>query len=82
MEYLKEVTSIVNRYSKIKSDLANLEVQAHALTLQKNRLEFELSMAREEEIALIDRIKQETGSEPDFYKILQELSDGRSGELQ
>jgi hypothetical protein len=76
MEYFDEIKQIINKYARIKNELAALEEQTKALTLKKNQLEFELSVTREKEISLIDKIRLETGSEPDFYQIIQELSNG------
>ena len=75
MQYISEVKKMVRDYSSIKKSLAILDEQARLLTLQKNHIELELAQLREAELLLIDKIKQETGSEPDFYQIIQGLNE-------
>jgi len=75
MKYAKELRKIVDDYSRIRKSLELLEEQAKQLTLQKNQVELELAQIREDETLLIDKIKTETGQDPDFYKILQELNE-------
>lgn len=75
MKYISEIKKMVRDYSSIKKSLTLLDEQTRLLSLQKNHIEFELSQLRETELLLIDKIKQETGVEPDFYQIIQELND-------
>jgi hypothetical protein len=74
MQYLSEIKEIVSKYSRIRSEMENLSQMVESLNLRKQQIELELSTTREIERALIDKIKTETGEEPDFYKILQELT--------
>ena len=73
MNYLPEVKKIIDNYARIKQSLTVLDEQAKLLALQKNSIEFELARTREAEAELIDRIKSETGEDPDFYKMVQQL---------
>ncbi len=73
MKHLSEIREIVARYLSIRRSLDSLEQQTRALELQKNQIELQLAKVREDESLLIDRIKSETGEEPDFYKITQGL---------
>ena len=73
MTYLNEFKTIIADYRKLKSSMETLEVQTKRLDLQKNQLELELARIREVEKLLIDKIVQETGKEPDFYEIAQQL---------
>lgn len=73
MQHLSEIREIVARYLSIKGSLDSLEKQTRAISLQKNQIELQLAKVREDEVRLIDRIKAETGEEPDFYKITQSL---------
>jgi hypothetical protein len=72
--YISEIRSIVSKYSKIRRELSALEDQTKSLNLRKLQIEMELNSTREEEAALIDKIRTESGEEPDFYKIIQDLS--------
>jgi hypothetical protein len=74
VEYLSEIKTIVTEYARIRESLSLLDDQAKMLELQKNRIELRLAQVREDEARLIDRIKTETGKDPDFYKITQDLA--------
>lgn len=73
--YISEIKKIVAEYSRIKGEMARLEEMVKSLRLRQNQIEIELSQTREVEMALIDKIKIETGKDPNFYKILQEITE-------
>ena len=75
MKYSNELRKIVSDYSRIRKSLEILDEQTKILTLQRNQIELELAQIREAENRLIDKIKIETGQDPDFYKILQEINE-------
>ena len=74
IDHLPEIKNLVNSYSQIRKSMDLLEEQTKMLELRKNQIELQLAQTREAELILIDKIKQETGQEPDFYKILQTLN--------
>jgi hypothetical protein len=74
INYISEIKQILAKYSSIKREMSNLEDHVRSLKLRQNQIELELSQTREIERALIDKIKVETGEEPNFYKILEEIS--------
>lgn len=74
MTHLTEIKKIINKYARIKNALDSLEERTKLLNLEKNQIELELAQAREEERTLIDKIIQQTGKEPDFYKMLKEIN--------
>jgi len=74
INYISEIKQILAKYSSIKREMSNLEDHVRSLKLRQNQIELELSQTREIERALIDKIKIETGEEPNFYKILEEIS--------
>lgn len=74
MKHLAELKSIVDAYSRIRKELDYLEEQVTSLNLKKLKIEMELSQIREAETSLIDRIKQETGQEVDYYELLKQLN--------
>mgnify|MGYP003337707832 FL=1 len=75
MKYLTEIKKIISDYTRINRSLSLLEEQTQLLTVQKNQVELELAMVKESESLLIDKIKSETGEDPDFYKIIQKLNE-------
>lgn len=72
--YLPEIKSIVSKYAKVRRELRELAEQTESLNLKKMQIEMELNSTREAEALLIDKIRKESGEEPDFYKIIQDLS--------
>jgi len=77
MQYTAEILQLIEKYASLREELSSLEKRTEILNLEKNRLELELVTTREQERSLIDRIKSETGTEPNFYKILQQVQNGR-----
>ena len=75
ISYFSEIKKIVEKYGQLRKEMDSLIEQVESLDLRKKDLEHRLSQTREEEIALIDKIKIETGEDLDFYKILLELKD-------
>jgi hypothetical protein len=75
MEYLNEMKQIIAEYRKINDGLTDLESTSKLLELRKNELDLALSANREREFTLIDKIRKETGKEPDYYKIMLELNE-------
>lgn len=73
-QYFDEIRKIIESYSRIKFEMDKLTQQVESLKLKKQAVELSLSQIREAEAALIDKIKIETGEDPDFYEIFQELS--------
>jgi hypothetical protein len=73
-QYLTDIRSIVNRYTDINTEMNELLEQVKLVDLRKKQVELKLAQTREDERALIDKIKNTTGETPDFYKILQELN--------
>lgn len=74
-QYLDEMQKIIDDYSRVKSEMNRLMEQVESLNLKKKDVELSLSRIRESEAALIDKIKVETGKHPDFYEMLQQLSE-------
>jgi hypothetical protein len=75
MKYLDEIKEIVFEYSNLEKELNLLEEQAQFLNSRKNEIELKLSDVRAREFSLIDKIKKETGKEPDYYKIMNDLNE-------
>ena len=73
-QYITEINRIVDKYKSIGISMRSLEEQLKLLALRKQEIELDLAKTREEERSLIDKIKNETGRDPDFYKILQEVN--------
>jgi len=74
MEYLNEIREIVNEYTKINDAVNELERMTQLLNFRKTELETALDANKSREKALIDKIIEETGQAPDFYKIMSELN--------
>jgi len=74
MEHINEIREIVNEYSKITAGINELERMTQLLNFRKNELETALNSNKNREKALIDKIIEETGEAPDFYKIMSELN--------
>jgi hypothetical protein len=74
MEHMNEIREIVNEYSKITAGINELERMTQLLNFRKIELETALNNNKNREKALIDKIIEETGQEPDFYKIMSELN--------
>lgn len=74
MEHINEIREIVNEYSKITAGINELERMTQLLNFRKNELETALNSNKNREKALIDKIIEETGQAPDFYKIMSELN--------
>lgn len=75
MKYFKEIKSIVSEYDRINAGLSELEKMTNILQLRKEELEQALNSNKENEKTLIDKIVKETGEQPDYYKIMQHLTD-------
>lgn len=73
MKYLEEIQQLVKEYSKFNSDIEILHQETIKLELKKQQLDSKLMELREAEKQLIDKIKIDTGKDPDFFKIMQEL---------
>jgi len=71
---MNEIREIVNEYSKITAGINELERMTQLLNFRKIELETALNNNKNREKALIDKIIEETGQEPDFYKIMSELN--------
>lgn len=74
MDHINEIREIVNEYSKIKAGIDELERMTQLLNFRKIELETALDSNKSREKALIDKIIEETGQAPDFYKIISELN--------
>ena len=74
MNHFEEIKSIVNRYKEVEQSAQILEDQTKILEMKKNQIELNLAQIREDERTLIDKIKEETGETPNFYKILQDIN--------
>lgn len=74
MKYFNEIKQIVSEYDRINAGLSELEKMTNLLQLRKQELEHALNSNKEKEKALIDKIVKETGKQPDYYKIMQELN--------
>jgi hypothetical protein len=74
MEHINEIREIVNEYSKITSGINELERMTQLLNFRKTELETALNNNKNREKSLIDKIIEETGQAPDFYKIMSELN--------
>lgn len=74
MEHINEIREIVNEYSKINAGINELERMTQLLNFRKIELETALDNNKNREKALIDKIIEETGQAPDFYKIMSELN--------
>jgi hypothetical protein len=73
-KYFDEIRKIINDYSRVKAEMDKLTQQVESIKLKKQDIELSLSQIREAEATLIDKIKIETGEEPDFYEIFQEVA--------
>ena len=74
MEHINEIREIVTEYSKITAGINELERMTQLLNFRKTELETALDNNKNREKALIDKIIEETGQAPDFYKIMSELN--------
>ena len=74
MEHINEIREIVNEYSKITAGINELERMTQLLNFRKTELETALDNNKNREKALIDKIIEETGQAPDFYKIMSDLN--------
>ena len=74
MEHINQIREIVNEYSKITAGINALERMTQLLNFRKNELETALNNNKNREKALIDKIVEETGQAPDFYKIMSDLN--------
>jgi prefoldin subunit 5 len=74
MEHINEIREIVNEYSKITSGINELERMTQLLNFRKTELETALNNNKNREKSLIDKIIEETGQAPDFYKIMSDLN--------
>ena len=74
MEHINEIREIVTEYGKITAGINELERMTQLLNFRKNELETALTNNRNREKALIDKIVEETGQAPDFYKIMSDLN--------
>lgn len=75
MEHIEEIREIVNEYNKISSGISELERMTQLLNFRKLELEEALEANRKREKALIDKIVEETGEAPDYYKIMTQLNE-------
>lgn len=73
-QFIPELREIVKRYTAVNTEMNELIEQVKRVDLRKIEVELKLAQIREDERALIDKIKNTTGETPDFYKILQELN--------
>jgi predicted methyltransferase MtxX (methanogen marker protein 4) len=48
--------------------------EANSLNLKKQDIELKLAQNKEDERNLIDKIKRETGEDPNLYEILQNIN--------
>jgi len=71
MEYLEEIKSIVNEYTRINEEIKILDM---LVSQKKEELYLALDKNKVKEQTLIDKIKLETGEEPDYYKIILQLN--------
>jgi peptidoglycan hydrolase CwlO-like protein len=74
MEHINEIREILNEYSKITAGINELERMTQLLNFRKTELETALDNNKNREKSLIDKIIEETGQAPDFYKIMSELN--------
>lgn len=74
MERISEIREIVKEYSKITEGVNDLERMTQLLNFRKIELEEALLANKRREKVLIDKIVEETGQAPDFYKIMSELN--------
>jgi len=72
--YLSEVSEILKEYSQIKNEINLLNNQIQLLAQQKNELDLKLTINREKETILIQKIEKETGKPVNFAKILKQIS--------
>ena len=82
MKYLQEIKEIVSEYDKIGAGLAELEKMANLLEARKAELESALASNRQKEEALIDKIVEETGEKPDYYKIMLLLNESKENTVR
>ena len=74
MENLQEVKEIVNRYIRLNTELSDLLFETERLNQKRIKLQEEIELTKLEEVSLIDKITKETGTSPDYFKIMQELN--------
>lgn len=72
--YMDEIKNIVNRYKLIEELMNSLLEEANSLNLKKQDIELKLAQNKEDERNLIDKIKRETGEDPNLYEILQNIN--------
>jgi len=72
--YIEEIRSIVNLYKAIEELMNSLLEEVNLLNLKKQDIELKLAQNKEDERNLIDKIKRETGKDPNLYEILQSIN--------
>lgn len=75
MKYINDIREIVDEYSSLNQELLELERMTNVLKAKQSEIDKKLSLNRERELSLIDKIVDETGEKPDFYKIMIELNE-------
>lgn len=75
MEYKKEIKKIVSTYSELGLEFGLLSDQAEKIQSRLIEIQTILDKTKLEEKSLIDKIVKETGSAPDYYKIMLELNE-------
>lgn len=71
--YMSDINKIISEYRRIEKEMKHLLNEAGLLEQKKNLIELALVKNRDSEQALIDKIKTETGKEPNFLEILEQL---------
>lgn len=79
---MPEIKQLIERYDQISKGFSQIEQEVSLLQSRKTELEEELQLTRDREMALIDKIKKETGELPDYFKMMQALNEKGSAEFQ
>lgn len=72
--HIIEIKAIVAEYRRIEKQMANLVEQANLLTQKKQAVELDLTKNRDAEFNLINKIKSETGENPNFAEIVNRIN--------
>lgn len=73
-KYMSEIRRIVGQYHSIEILMNSLLEQANLLQQKKQEVEFKLAQTKEDEQILIDKIKSETGKDPNLLEIFQNIN--------
>jgi len=73
MEHKDEIRKIVSEYDRIRVGVDALDKRIQELLLEKNEFDSALTINKQKEAELMERIVRETGEQPDYYKIMMEL---------